>query len=187
MEAKNLLLGTSGKQQSKTNKQKIKLLQQITTTQSASTKPPAAVAEANKQSQQLLQQKAAAEDLQSIIQEKLNFLQMDKNAMDQMAKEKKELESQWDPKHVNTTAGEMLARIDAIQQEFAQDEKKQVEELNKYFQEVAFEELKNVHKEWVRLKVQEEIICFKCDTVYEDHLRRANIILSKYEILTREY
>jgi hypothetical protein len=40
----------------------------------------------------------------------------------------------------------MLARIEAIVQENAEDKKKQVEELNKYYEEVVFEELKNVHK-----------------------------------------
>lgn len=40
----------------------------------------------------------------------------------------------------------MLARIEAIVQENAEDKKNQVEELNKYYVEVVYEELKNVHK-----------------------------------------
>lgn len=81
----------------------------------------------------------------------------------------------------------MIARIEAIAQENVGDDKKQVEELNKYYEEVAFEELKNVHKAAVATRIQEEIICFKSETIYEDHVRRANLILNKYEILTREY
>ena len=71
-----------------------------------------------------MKQKAAAEDLQSIIQEKMNYLQMDKTMMDQIAREQKEKENQGEPKHVNTTVAEMLARMDAISSENAQDDRK---------------------------------------------------------------
>ena len=117
----------------------------------------------------------------------MNYLQMDKTVMDQIAREQKEKENQMEPKHVNITVAEMLARMDGIASENAQDDRKQVEELNKYFEEVVIEELKNVHKATLALRIQEEIIGFKSETIYEDHFRRANLILNKYEILTREY
>ena len=107
--------------------------------------------------------------------------------MEKVAKEQKEKENQGEPKHVETSVADMLARMDAIASECEGDNKKQVEELNKYYQEVVFEELKNVHKAAVAVRIQEEIIGFKSETIYEDHLRRANLILNKYEILTREY
>ena len=107
--------------------------------------------------------------------------------MEKVAKEQKEKENQGEPKHVETSVTDMLAKMDAIASECEGDNKRQVEELNKYYQEVVFEELKNVHKAAVAVRIQEEIIGFKSETIYEDHLRRANLILNKYEILTREY
>ena len=107
--------------------------------------------------------------------------------MEKVAKEQKEKENQGEPKHVETSVADMLAKMDAIASECEGDNKRQVEELNKYYQEVVFEELKNVHKAAVAVRIQEEIIGFKSETIYEDHLRRANLILNKYEILTREY
>ena len=107
--------------------------------------------------------------------------------MEKVAKEQKEKENQGEPKHVETSVADMLAKMDAIASECEGDNKRQVEELNKYYQDVVFEELKNVHKAAVAVRIQEEIIGFKSETIYEDHLRRANLILNKYEILTREY
>ena len=68
-----------------------------------------------------------------MLQEKLNYLQMDKSAMDAVARER---ESQVEPKHVNTSVAEMLARMEAIQKDCEGDDKKQLEELNKYYEEV---------------------------------------------------
>ena len=57
----------------------------------------------------------------------------------------------------------------------------------KYYEEEVFEELKEVHKQIVAKKIMEELMSFKTESIYEDHLRKANEILNKYEILTREY
>jgi hypothetical protein len=54
----------------------------------------------------------------------MNYLQMDKTMMDQMAREQKEKENQGEPKHVNITVAEMLARMDGICNENAQDDRK---------------------------------------------------------------
>jgi flagellar biosynthesis regulator FlbT len=62
-----------------------------------------------------------------------------------------------------------------------------LDEMFKYYEEEVFEELKEVHKQIVAKKIMEELMSFKTESIYEDHLRKANEILNKYEILTREY
>jgi hypothetical protein len=62
-----------------------------------------------------------------------------------------------------------------------------LDEVFKYYVEEVFEELKEVHKQIVAKKIMEEKMSFKNEAIYEDHLRKANQILNKYEILTREY
>ena len=62
-----------------------------------------------------------------------------------------------------------------------------MDEMFKYYEEEVFEELKEVHKQIVAKKIMEELMSFKTESIYEDHLRKANEILNKYEILTREY
>lgn len=54
---------------------------------------------------------------------------------------------------MNITVVEMLARMDAIANENSKDDRKQVEELNKYFEEVVIEELKNVHKATLAIRI----------------------------------
>ena len=56
-----------------------------------------------------------------------------------------------------------------------------------FYLEVVLEELKNAHKSQLSLKLQEELLVYKANTIYDERSKRAQIILNKYEVLTREY
>lgn len=143
MEAKSLLLTSSNPKKS-TNK-RIKLLEKITTT-TTSSKNVSASQQATLQQQHELQQKAAAEDLQSIILDRMGDLQSDKRLMQMIAKEQQIKDKDVEPQHVNLSAAEIIAKIEEIAGNEVMAEKEKVDELYKYYVEQAFEELKNVHK-----------------------------------------
>lgn len=68
----------------------------------------------------------------------------------------------------------------------ATDNDTKVQELYKFYQERVFEELKSLHKKQIEEKLKEELNDYKC-SLYETQLKKAQLIMSKYELLTREY
>jgi hypothetical protein len=57
----------------------------------------------------------------------------------------------------------------------------------KFYTQVVFEEFKSQHLLTTKLRLQEELNEFKLGSVYTDQIKRAQLILSKYGVLTREY
>ena len=68
-----------------------------------------------------------------------------------------------EPHQINISAAEILAKVDEISGNAAFEDKVKIDEMYKYYVEVAFEELKNVHKQIVSNKIQEEKMSFKTD------------------------
>lgn len=90
-------------------------------------------------------------------------LQSDKRVMQMMAKEQQAKDKDVEPHQINISAAEMLAKVEEISGNAAIEDKVKIDEMYKYYVEVAFEELKNVHKQIVSNKIQEEKMSFKTD------------------------
>lgn len=82
---------------------------------------------------------------------------------------------------------ELVTKLEAIYNNPDLDSKAKIEELYKFYLEEVLEELKNAHKQQVQLKLQDELLIYKANNVYDEQQRRAQVILNKYEVLTREY
>ena len=81
----------------------------------------------------------------------------------------------------------MLSKIDQIYTSADKDDKQKVEELNKLYQEEVHEELKAAHKTEVQLRMKGEFAHFMNANFYDEQQKRAQLVLNKYEVLTREY
>lgn len=57
----------------------------------------------------------------------------------------------------------------------------------KFYTQVVFEEFKSTHLQIIKLRLLEELNNFRLGSVYTDQIKRSQLILSKYEVLTREY
>lgn len=82
---------------------------------------------------------------------------------------------------------DLQQRLDAIFNNGELTNQEKVEEMYKFYTAVVFEEFKATHQQMVKLKLQEELNTFRLGSVYTDQIKRAQLILQKYEVLTREY
>lgn len=80
-----------------------------------------------------------------------------------------------------------MNKLDSIYNNSEIDTKQKLEDLYKLYLEEILEELKSVHKQQLQLKLQEEALVYKANNFYDEQQKRAQIILNKYEVLTREY
>ena len=82
---------------------------------------------------------------------------------------------------------ELVTKLEAIfNSGSADDVKAKAEELYKFYTEVVLEELKSAYKQIINMKLNEELNDFKI-SVFEQEMKKAQIIMNKYEVLTREY
>lgn len=81
---------------------------------------------------------------------------------------------------------EMTTQLNQIMGNQSTDNDAKVAELYKFYQEKVADELKNIHKRQIEEKLREELNDYKYG-LYETQLKKAQLIMSKYEVLTREY
>lgn len=154
---------------------KVKLLEEIST----APKQQAAPAQQQIPAQQK-SSKPSIEDLQSLIMDKLN--QLESSHAPNESGEKAQ-----NSKAAPGEQPELIQRLEAIYNNSELDNAAKVEKLYTFYLEVVLEELKNAHKSQLSLKLQEELLVYKANTIYDERSKRAQIILNKYEVLTREY
>jgi Myosin-like coiled-coil protein len=82
---------------------------------------------------------------------------------------------------------DLLAKMDQIFNATDKDDKQKNEELYKFYVDEVHEELKAAYKAEVQLRMKGEFAHFKNGNFYDEQQRRAQLVLNKYEVLTREY
>ena len=81
---------------------------------------------------------------------------------------------------------ELLARLDEIFNNGELDNAQKTEQMYQFYLKEVYEEYKKVQTQQVHLKLQEELLDYKSQIILSEQVKKAQLILSKYEILTRE-
>lgn len=81
---------------------------------------------------------------------------------------------------------ELLARLDEIFNNGELDNAQKTEQMYQFYLKEVYEEYKKVQTQQVHLKLQEELLDYKSEIILSEQVKKAQLILSKYEILTRE-
>jgi predicted Zn-dependent peptidase len=63
---------------------------------------------------------------------------------------------------------ELVAKVEGIYGNPDMDNKQKVEELYKLYLEEVLEELKNTHRQQLQLRLQEELLVYKANTVFDE-------------------
>ena len=155
------------------SQKKVKLLEEIPTSKA---QPPA-------------QAKPSMEQISSMILDKLNQLESTHggSAADDKTSTSAAAASTQASVGSSNEGADLMAKLEAIFGNGEADNKQKCEEMLKFYAEVVAEELKKQHKAAVQLKLQQELLEYKVHIVYSEQVKKAQLIVSKYEILTREY
>lgn len=167
MEAKNLLTSGLLTQKSSANgKRGVKLLEQI------STKGQATPVQGTVLPHQKTSEEKKAENLQSIILNKLAQLEQTVGAPARREADQAEGKV-LGPQHVLQSVTDLMAKIELIFNSTDRDDNQKLEELNRLYQDEVHEELKAAHKTEVHLRMQGEFVHFKNSSFYDEQQRRA--------------